>query len=466
MSLEEAASLANVHEVAFVLLEASNYLSLDTINACAFGNLKKLLLNARAILWVTPIDEFLMPANYGMVQGLSRVLRTENLNINFVTVALNIDGGCVSGHVQKICKVFENMFREYGSSREPEYLEKEGMLHINRMIEANYLNHEILNKTSQQLQTQKFKDAPPLQLDIDTPGLLDTLRFIEDTTIPEPLATGEIEVEMKAIGVNFLDCLVALGRVEAKTLGSEGSGIVTRVGEKCRHKPGDRVSIMDLDLFKTYARTRDSNAITIADDVSFIKAAAVPTGFTTVYYGLCEVARIQKGETILIHAGAGATGQVAIQLAMYLGAIVFVTVGSNEKKRLLIDTYGIPEDHVLYSRDLSFARGIKRLTEGRGVDVVLNSLAGEGLIASWECVAPVRHFCTHFSHDGLTTDYSMGASSKSAKRIYTLTPNYRCVLLRQMSLSAPSIWLSNPIIGTPSSNNLLRKPWPILPRVY
>ncbi|MCJ1395075.1 hypothetical protein MMC18_007956 [Xylographa bjoerkii] len=392
LSLEEAASLTNIPELAFVLLEEVGYLGLNIIKSHDFRNLKTLLLSSKAVLWVTLSGESPMSATYGMVQGLSRVLRTENLNLNLVTLALEFNNDCVDRHVQHVCKVFKSMFLGSSNSREPEYVEAEGVLLIDRVVEANYLNHEVFNKKSQHLHHQKLKDAPPVQLTIETPGLLDTFRFIEDTSIAEPLAPGEIEVEMKAIGVNFLDCLVALGRVEAKTLGSEGSGVVSRVGENCRHKPGDRVSILSLDVFRTYARTRDSNAIKVADGTSFIDAAAVPAGFTTVYYGLCEVARIQEGETILIHAGAGATGQVAIQIAMHFGAIVFVTVGSNEKKRLLMDLYGIAESHILYSRDLSFAQGIKRLTGGRGVDVVLNSLAGEGLIASWECIAPYGRF--------------------------------------------------------------------------
>lgn len=89
-------------------------------------------------------------------------------------------------------------------------------------------------------------------------------------------------------------------------------------------------------------------------------------------------------------SGAGGTGQASIQVAQYLGADVYTTVGSDDKKQLLMKLYGIPEDHIFYSRNTSFSQGVMRMTNGRGVDVVLNSLSGESLLASWDCVAPVR----------------------------------------------------------------------------
>ena len=85
-------------------------------------------------------------------------------------------------------------------------------------------------------------------------------------------------------------------------------------------------------------------------------------------------------------------GQAAIQIAKYLGATIFATAGSKEKRQLLTEELGIPADHVFNSRDLSFTKGILRLTKGKGVDVVLNSLSGEALRKTWECVATYGRF--------------------------------------------------------------------------
>ena len=93
-----------------------------------------------------------------------------------------------------------------------------------------------------------------------------------------------------------------------------------------------------------------------------------------------------------MHAGAGGTGQAAIQIAQFLGATVFATVSSQSKKQLLMHEYGVMEAHIFYSRDTTFAKGVQRMTKGRGVDVVINSLAGESLVASWECIASYGRF--------------------------------------------------------------------------
>ena len=90
--------------------------------------------------------------------------------------------------------------------------------------------------------------------------------------------------------------------------------------------------------------------------------------------------------------GIAGLGQAAIQLAKYIGAEIFVTVGNVEKHRLIRDEYQIPEDHIFNSRDTTFAKGILRMTNGRGVDVVLNSLAGEALRKTWECIAMFGRF--------------------------------------------------------------------------
>lgn len=393
MNFQEAALTSDgLHDQCCLLLEEPGRSILRETNMETFKNLKAVLLNSDSVFWVTGHQHLTSP-DFGMVQGLSRVVRTEHTKLTISTLALDLHESIEKG-VENIEKVLSGMvLNRKNRGHEPEYIEKDGLLQISRLIEAKDLNHDIFLKTCpQQLRFQHFKEGPALKLKIRVPGLLDTFEFHEDTAFRTPLASGEIEVEVRAVGLNFLDCLAALGRVNAKSFGSEGAGIVTRIGDNCQLRPGDRVSVCSFDVFGTYARVMEDCAIKIPDTLSFVVAAAVPTTFTTVYYGLCEVARMQKGETILIHAGAGGTGQAAIQLAQNAGLEIFATVGSNEKKKLLIERYGLEPDHILYSRDLSFAQGIKRLTSGRGVDIILNSLAGEGLVASWECIAPYGRF--------------------------------------------------------------------------
>jgi NADPH:quinone reductase-like Zn-dependent oxidoreductase len=93
----------------------------------------------------------------------------------------------------------------------------------------------------------------------------------------------------------------------------------------------------------------------------------MPLIFLTAYYALVTVGRLQPDETVLIHAAAGGVGQAAIAIAQYIGAEIYATVGSPEKRQLLIEQYGIPDDHIFSSRDTSFAKGVMRATNGLGV---------------------------------------------------------------------------------------------------
>ncbi|KAI4214948.1 MAG: hypothetical protein LQ351_002663 [Letrouitia transgressa] len=167
---------------------------------------------------------------------------------------------------------------------------------------------------------------------------------------------------------------------------------MTKVGSRCYFAPGDYILCLATNTYQTYARTLEDCAAKVPDGLSLTEASALPIVFCTAWIALCDTARLQQGESVLIHAGAGGTGQAAIQITQYLGAEIYVTVGSDKKKRLVIDSYMIPEDRIFFSRNRSFAQGIMRIAQGRGVDVVLESLAGEGLRASWECVAPLGRF--------------------------------------------------------------------------
>ena len=298
-------------------------------------------------------------------------------------------------HAKSIAKMFWKIATEdVSDDYELEYMERNGMLHINRLIEAPSLREFIASKTvSYQVKMREFRAGPPLKLSVASPGLLDSLQFLEDTEHFTPLAPNDLEIQVYATGVNFMDCLVALGQINHATIGGECAGIVTRVGSGCKAiRPGDRVAACTLDTYKTYVRCSAELVVKIFDDLSFIEAASLPLTFATVYHALIHVARMQKGESILIHSGAGGTGQAAVQIAHYLNAEIYVTVGTIEKKVLMMETYGIPEDHVFSSRDINFAKDIRRTTNERGVDVILNSLSGEGLVASWECMANFGRF--------------------------------------------------------------------------
>lgn len=184
-----------------------------------------------------------------------------------------------------------------------------------------------------------------------------------------------------------------MGQMTDTALGLDAAGIIRRVGSSVtKFNIGDKVIMMGFGAHRTYHRARAGFCTLVPEGMSFELAASIPTVHATAYNALVRVARIQKGQTILIHAAAGGVGQVACQIAQHFGLEVFGTVSSETKKKLICEQYGVREDHIFNSRDTSFVKGIKRMTKGRGVDVVLNSLAGEILRQTWHCIAPFGHF--------------------------------------------------------------------------
>lgn len=363
-----------------------------------FTSLKKMLNTAQGVLWITSQRRgYLDNPTSEMVMGLSRCIRAEVDGFKFVTLALEDAQGTLS-IVSHIIKVLKTTVFSSSEVYEAEYQEKDGLLCISRVAEAMDLTKRGFLPPNSDTTLQKFahseESGRPLEMTIGSIGLLDTLTFTDDFQQQQPLGADEIELKIKAVGLNFRDVLVALGQIPCITFGNECSGVITRKGEAVSRGlvVGDRVVCGVNGAYKTYGRCVATSASKVPSHMSFAAAAAIPVAFCTAYYSLVHWARLKKGESILIHSGAGGFGQALIQIAQIMNAEIYVTVGTREKRKLLMDLYGIPEDHFFSSRNLTFAKALMRKTKGRGVDVIVNSLAGEGLRASWECIAAYGRF--------------------------------------------------------------------------
>ncbi|MEV0503966.1 SDR family NAD(P)-dependent oxidoreductase, partial [Streptomyces spectabilis] len=217
-------------------------------------------------------------------------------------------------------------------------------------------------------------------------------------TAPGP---GEVIVAVRAAALNYRDVMIAMGLVppapggprddgDRAPLGLDCAGVVTAVGPGVtRLAPGDRVLGAVEGCFGTHVRGRETAFAALPADMSYVEGATVPTAFLTVRHALHHLARLSPGETVLIHAAAGGVGLAALQHAQHIGARVIATAGSPMKRELL-RLLGV--EHVLHSRSLHFADQVADLTDGRGVDVVLNSLAGEPMRRSLELLRPGGRF--------------------------------------------------------------------------
>jgi acyl transferase domain-containing protein/NADPH:quinone reductase-like Zn-dependent oxidoreductase/SAM-dependent methyltransferase len=234
---------------------------------------------------------------------------------------------------------------------------------------------------------------PNFCVEIESPGSLPTLGVRPDLRrAPE---AGEVEIEVAAAGLNFIEVLYALGMLPEPAGGSvrfglECAGRITAVGEGVtKFRAGDEVFGFAPGSFGRFVLA-DAAAIALKpEQFTSAQAATIPAAFTTAYYSLITRGQLRRGERALIHAASGGVGLAAVNVATWRGAEIFATAGTPAKRQYLRDL-GIR--HVFDSRSLDFAPQILEATQGKGVDVVLNSLGGEFIPASLSVLARYGRF--------------------------------------------------------------------------
>ncbi|WP_216586935.1 type I polyketide synthase [Streptomyces brasiliscabiei] len=234
-------------------------------------------------------------------------------------------------------------------------------------------------------------DTPHWRLDTTGGGGLDDLALLPADEAGAALRPGQVRVDVRAAGVNFYDTAAALGLIAVQhDSGAEAAGVVTEAGPGVDLAVGDRVAVLTEKAFGPVVVADRRMVTRIADDWSFAEAASVPVAFVTAYHALVDLAGIRPGETVLIHAAAGGVGQAATQLARHLGALPLATAHPDKWETLR--GLGYAEEHIANSRTLDFAEHFREVTGGRGVDVVLNALAGPFTDASLDLTAAGGRF--------------------------------------------------------------------------
>ncbi|WSZ72479.1 SDR family NAD(P)-dependent oxidoreductase [Streptomyces chartreusis] len=224
------------------------------------------------------------------------------------------------------------------------------------------------------------------RMDVVAQGRLDGVALFPEE--PRALGSGEVRVGVRAAGVNFRDVLNVLGMYpgDAGRLGHEGAGVVVETGAGVTDLVvGDRVMGLLDGSFAPTAVTDGRLLTRIPEGWSFEQAASVPIVFLTAYYALVDLAGLEAGESVLVHSAAGGVGTAAVQLARHLGAEVYAT--ASEPKWPVVRDLGVPDERIASSRTTEFEQRFQS-----GVDVVLDSLAGEFVDASLRLVRPGGRF--------------------------------------------------------------------------
>jgi NADPH:quinone reductase-like Zn-dependent oxidoreductase len=273
------------------------------------------------------------------------------------------------------------------NDNEPQIAYRQGVRHVARLVHQP--TPETIDWVNQPSQVRLTEYSSPDNLHI--------LPFTRRQPAP-----NEVEIQVQAAGLNFRDVLNILGMLQSHyaaeynihhaadlPLGFECAGVVVAVGTAIHHLTvGDRVMAMAEGSFASFVTVHVHNVAQIPEGLTFEEAATIPLAFLTAYQALHGFARLQAGERVLIHAAAGGVGQAAVQIAQAIGAEVYATTHPNKWGFLQAQQI----EHLYNSRTADFAKSILEDTQGRGVDVVLNSLNGDLIEPSFQVMARQGRF--------------------------------------------------------------------------
>jgi myxalamid-type polyketide synthase MxaB len=315
------------------------------------------------------------------VWGLARVIDLEHPELKCTRIDLDPDRNNIEILLEELCF----------PDPENQIAYRQGNRYVARLIRKSIAENE---------KQKQFITTNPVRLKTSGYGILDNLTLAPMTRrTPKP---GEVEIEVCAAGVNFRDVLNALGMLQeyleamgfadAKEIpfGGECAGKIVAVGEGVDgFAVGDEViGALALGSLASFVTIDAKLVVNKPKNLSFTEAATVTTAFLTAYYGLHHLAKIKPGDKVLIHAAAGGVGQAAVQIAQKAGAEVFATASLS--KWDFLKSIGIK--YIANSRSLDFAAEIMTMTEGKGVDIVLNSLNGELIPKSLDILAKEGRF--------------------------------------------------------------------------
>ncbi|KAK4214346.1 hypothetical protein QBC37DRAFT_421440 [Rhypophila decipiens] len=397
------------------------------INQDTFSKLKTLITNAQGLLWLSrgSLADSKSP-EFAQTPGFLRTLRLEQSGNKLIHLDFEQQEGDLwtAEQITHIVHVFGQSFdpkRELNNI-DWEYAVKNSMLHVPRVYPAEDMDPVAdVNNDNDSHQTGPFSQpGRTLVWQPGNGGTLSNLVFGDSAVdMSSPLPSGMVQIEAKAFGLNFRDIMIALGQIDDTLINHDVAGVITALGpdtEQSGLKVGDRVCGIGRGRFANRCRAFWTSIAKIPDELPWADAAAIPIVYITAYHCLVRLGGLQRGQTVLIHAGAGGVGQAAIVVAQHVGAKIFATCSSAAKKQLLVKEYGLDPANIFSSRDESFVTGVMAATGGRGVDVILNSLSEALLKATWSCIARFGRFI------------EIGKVDLEADRSLNMSPFARCAV--------------------------------------
>ncbi|KAL7794100.1 polyketide synthase [Trichoderma afarasin] len=385
----------NAQVVCISLLEMEHEF-LATISSEDMDRFRKITDNVGDLLWLTGANMLSSPnPDLTLSSGLSRALMLEQPALRYAI----LDVGADISKPHSLDSIFNSIsaaltFRYVTDDNE--FIQRDGILYVSRFapdIELNALFRQRM--TPEAMKLVPLGEVGPAKLSIGQVGMTDTIHFQQLSERKAPPPAGYVDVDLRAVGLNAKDVYALNGRAETRsaTTALDFGGVISAIGPDVKHlKVGDHVAGFFPNHFGTTERVPVQAVHKMLQEEEFTILPTLLTVYCTALVALRDRAHLRAGESILIHSGAGAFGLAAITLAKHMGATVFATVGSQSKREYLVEEMGVPTENIFNSRNASFMEDIVSATGGRGVNVIVNSLVGDLMHASWSCIAPFGRF--------------------------------------------------------------------------
>ncbi|EED21266.1 polyketide synthase, putative [Talaromyces stipitatus ATCC 10500] len=395
-------SLGDIGEVEFneqvvvVSLLELEHEFLATVSSDDMDRFRKITDNVTKLLWLTGANMLSAPnPDLTLASGLSRALMLEQPALRYIILDIGAD---ITNPelVTAICDNVSAALTFRYATDDSEFIQKGGMLYTSRFIPDVELNSLFRQRMgTEDMKSIPFKDLGLAKLSVGQVGMTDTIHFQQISERQSSPPAGFVDVDLRSVGLNAKDVYAINGRADTRdcTLALDFGGVIKATGPDVSHlKKGDRVVVFVPNHFKTTERVRVETVHKLLPDEDINVLPTLLVVNVTALVCLRDRAHLRPGESVLIHSGAGAFGLAAINLAKLMGATVYTTVGSQSKRDYLTWEMGIPAENIFNSRDDSFVDGIMKATGGKGINVIINSLVGDLMHASWACIAPFGRF--------------------------------------------------------------------------
>jgi acyl transferase domain-containing protein/NADPH:quinone reductase-like Zn-dependent oxidoreductase len=378
-----------------ILCEETTSEALARATETHFNRIKRIVRNADSVLWLT-VGDILRGGNAmsAVTTGLVRMLTTEMPEARHGVFHLERELDLCSD-VEIISEIVRRESRIHDNDFEREFSVKDGIVHIPRLLFDEDLNkrYRDLHLYSEEPTQLRIQENGPVVADFSKPGLISSLFFRQDDTAFEEIPQDFIEVQVFSVGLNWKDLAVCTGKIDMNSFSSECSGKIIRIGSAVQNlQVGDRVYAIVWGKFGNIIRLPAKMAQRMRPNDSYEEMGGVSLVFCTAVYALNHIARLQKGESILIQGATGGVGLAALQLARRAGAQIFATAGNSVKTDFLVEECGLESSHVFSSRNERDLQRMARCNEGRGFDVILSTSTGSMMHETWRHIAPRGRF--------------------------------------------------------------------------